>query len=60
MRALPCCRRCGSVDWDGGGTEGASAIVSEGFSPTASTPACAGGGGGGERSMSATNLVARG
>ena len=30
MLVLPCCRRCcGSVDWDGGGAEGASAIGSE-------------------------------
>ena len=29
MLALPCCRRCGSVNWDGVGAEGASAIGSE-------------------------------
>ena len=26
---LPCCRHCGSVDWGGEGTKGASAIGSE-------------------------------
>ena len=29
MLALPCCRRGGRVDWDGGGAEGASATGSE-------------------------------
>ena len=56
MLALPCCRRCGSVDWDGGAAEGASAIGSEEPPPTVSTAAC--GGGGRARSMSATDLVA--
>ena len=58
MLALPCCRRCGSVDWDGGGAEGASATGSEELSPTASFVAC--GGDGLERSMSATDLAACG
>ena len=42
MLALPCCRRCGSVDWDGGGAEGTSAIGSEELPPAASTAACGG------------------
>ena len=58
MLALPCCRRCYSVDWDGGGAEGDSATGSEELPPTASTAACWGGGR--ERSMSATDLVAFG
>ena len=58
MLVLPCCRRCGSVDWDGGGVEGAPGIGSEELPPTASTAAC--GGGGRARSMSATDLVAFG
>ena len=44
MLALPCCRRSGNVDWDGGSAEGASATGSEEFPPTASTAACGGGG----------------
>ena len=58
MLALPCRRRCGSVDWDGGGAEGASATGSEELPLTVSPAAC--GGGGGERSMPATDLVAFG
>ena len=58
MLALPCCRCCSSVDWDGGGAEGASATGSEKLPPTASTAAC--GEGGRERSMSTTDLVAFG
>ena len=33
MLALLCCRRGGSVDWDGDGAEGASAIGSEEETP---------------------------
>ena len=33
MLALPYCRPGGSVDWDGGGAEGASAIGSEEEAP---------------------------
>ena len=44
MLALPCCRRCGSVDWGSEGAEGASATGSE-ERPLAS-PAAAWGGGG--------------
>ena len=58
MLALPCCRRCGSLDRDGGGAEGASATGSQEVPPAASTVAC--GGGRGMRSMSATGLVAFG
>ena len=59
MLALPCCRRGGSVDWDGGGAEGASAIGSEELPPAALAAAC-GEGGGHARSMSATDPVAFG
>ena len=55
MLALPCCRRGGSVGWDGEGVESASATGSEELPPVA--PAAASGGGG-MRSMSATDLVA--
>ena len=37
--ALPCCRCGGSVDWDGEGAEGASAIGSEELPPAASAAA---------------------
>ena len=44
--ALPCCRRGSSVDWDGGGAEGAPAIGSEEEAPPiASLAACGGGAG---------------
>ena len=44
MLALPCCRRCcGSVDWDGGGAEGASAIGSDEPPLTVSTAVYGGG-----------------
>ena len=33
MLALPCCRRGGGVDWDGEGSEGASATGSEELPP---------------------------
>ena len=51
MLALPCCRRCcGSLDWYGGGAEGASAIGSEEPPLTALAAVCGGReGGGGER-----------
>ena len=45
MVALPWCRRRGSVDGDGGGVEGASAIGSEELLPIVSTAASGGGGG---------------
>ena len=44
MLALPCCRRCGSVDYDGEG-EGAFATGSEG--PSLATPVAVQGWGGG-------------
>ena len=56
MLALPCCRRCGSVDLGGEGVEGASATGSEEPLPAASAAAR----GGRARSMSATDLVAFG
>ena len=56
MLALPCCRRCGSVDWGGEGAEGASATGSEEPLLTASAAVR----GGRARSMSATDLVAFG
>ena len=59
MLALPCCRRGDSVDWDGGGAEGAPAIGSEEEAPPIASLA-ARWGGGGMRSMSATDLVAFG
>ena len=60
MLALPCCRRGGSVDWDGDAAEGASATGSqEGEAPSAASSA-ARGGGGRARSMSATVMVALG
>ena len=59
MLALPWCRRGGSVDWDGDGAEGASAIGSQEEAPPTVSLA-ARGGGGGARSMSATDLVAFG
>ena len=43
MLALLCCRRCGSVNWDGGDAEGASATRLEEPPPIASTAACRGG-----------------
>ena len=59
MLALPCCRRGGSVDWDGDGAGGAPATgLEEEAPPTASPDAL--GGGGGARSMSATDPVAFG
>ena len=48
MLALPCCRRGGSVDWDGDAAGVASATGSEGGGGGAApSAACAGGGGGG-------------
>ena len=46
MLALPCCRRGGSVDWDGGGVEGASATGSEELPPRGAGRSVGGGGGG--------------
>ena len=46
MLALPCCRRGGSVDWDGEGAEGASATGSEELPPAASAATRGEGGGG--------------
>ena len=56
MLVLPCCRRGGSVDGDGGGAEGTSA--SESKEPHLAALAAARGGR--TRSMSATDLVAFG
>ena len=48
MLALPCCRRGGSVDWDGDAAGGAFATGLEGGeAPSAAPPAAWGGGGGG-------------
>ena len=47
MLALPCCRRGGSVDWDGDGAEGASATGSEEEEAPPAAPSVARGGGGG-------------
>ena len=58
--ALPCCRRGGSVDWDGDAAGGASATGSEGGEAPSAGPPAACGGGGRARSMSATVLVALG
>ena len=60
MLALPCCRRGGSVDWDGDGAEGASATGSEEEEAPPAAPSVARGGGGCARSMSATDPVALG
>ena len=50
MLALPCCRRGGSVDWDGDDAEGAPATGSEEEgTPPAAPSAARGGGGGGVR-----------
>ena len=47
MLALLCCRRGGSVDWDGDGAEGASATGSEEEETPPAAPSAARGRGGG-------------